>query len=49
MRDSELELHANHLEDLLDEIEALIDDPDLSDRELRGRLRELLQEETDDE
>lgn len=49
MRDSELELHANHLEDLLDEIVALLDDPDISDNELREQIRAVVEETNDDE
>lgn len=41
--DHELELQLDNLEDLVDEIVALVDDPDIPDGELRGQLRELLE------
>lgn len=41
-----LELQLEHLEKLLDEIMALLDDPDISDGELRDQIRAVV-EETD--
>ncbi len=46
MNSRELELQLQHLEDLIDEIVALLDDPDISDGELRDQIRAVV-EETD--
>lgn len=45
----ELELQLEHLEDLIDEIVELVDDPGIADAELREQLRALLEEDDDDE
>ena len=49
MSTQELELQLEHLEELLDSIVALVDDPDISDHELREEIRELLEVNDDDE
>jgi len=40
----ELELQLEHLEELLDEIMALLDDPEISDGELRDQIRAAVEE-----
>jgi len=45
----ELELQVEHLEELLDEIVALLDDPDISDDELREQIRAVVEETNADE
>lgn len=37
------------LEGMLEEIAALVDDPDISDDELRDQIRAVLEEDTDDD
>lgn len=49
MTSHELELQLAHLEDLFDEIVGLVNDPDISDRELCEQLRALLEDADDDE
>lgn len=49
MTSHELELQLGDLEDLFDEIVGLVDDPDISDSDLRHQLRTLLDETNDDE
>ncbi len=49
MTSRELELHLEHLEALLDEITALVDDPEIPDDELRDHIRTVLQEDVDDD
>ena len=49
MTPQELELQLEHLEDLFDEIVGLVDDPDITDGELREQLRELLEENDEDD
>jgi hypothetical protein len=52
MTRNELELQLSHLEDLFDEIVGLVDDPDISDSELRVQIRAVVEEtveETDDD
>ncbi len=45
----ELELQLEHLERLFDEIVALLDDPDISDSELRDQIRAVVEETDGDE
>ncbi len=45
----ELELQLEHLEGLFDEIVALLDDPDISDSELRDQIRAVVEETDGDE
>jgi hypothetical protein len=47
MNNRELELQLERLEELLDEVLQLIDDPDISDSDLREQIRAVV-EETDD-
>jgi uncharacterized coiled-coil protein SlyX len=54
MSKDELELQLSHLEDLFDEIVGLVNDPDISDSELREQVRAVVEEaddveETDDD
>ena len=49
MSSRELELQVEHLEELLDEIVALLDDPDLSDDELREQIHAVVEETNADE
>jgi hypothetical protein len=49
MTSYELELQLAHLEDLFDEIVALVNDPDISDRDLCEQLRALVEDANDDE
>jgi hypothetical protein len=49
MTRSELQVRLENLEELFDEIIALLDDPDIGEGELRHQLRELLEEDDDDE
>lgn len=48
MRDTELDMDSPESEDLLGEIAALIDDPDIPDSELREELRALLFDDDED-
>lgn len=45
----ELQVQLENLEELLDEVLALLDDPDIGEGELRHQLRALLEEEEDDD
>ena len=49
MSTRELELQLEHLEELVDEIVALLDDPDISDDDLREQIRAVVEETNDDE
>lgn len=49
MSTRDLELQLEHLEELFEEIVALLDDPDISDGELREQVRGLLEEDNGDE
>ncbi len=49
MSTRELELELECLEGLLDEIIALLDDPDTSDDDLREQIRAVVEETDDDE
>jgi len=49
MTRSELQARLENLEELFDEITALLDDPEVGEGELRRQLRELLEEDNDDE
>jgi hypothetical protein len=49
MARNELELQLERFEELLDEIMALLDDPDISDDELREEIRAVLEETNADE
>ena len=49
MSTRKLELQLENLEGLLDEILALLDDPDIPNAELRKQLRALLDDDNDDE
>lgn len=49
MTRSELQVRLESLEELFDEITALLDDPEVGEGELRHELRELLEENDDDE
>lgn len=49
MSSRELELQVEHLEELLDEIVALLDHPDISDDELREQIRAVVEETNADE
>lgn len=49
MTRSDLQVRLENLEELFDEIIALLDDPDIGEGELRHQLRELLEEDDDDE
>jgi hypothetical protein len=49
MTRSELQLRVENLEELLDEILTLLDDPNIVDGELRDQLRALLEEDNDDQ
>ncbi len=49
MSSRELELQVEHLEELLDEIVALLDDPDIADDELREQIRAVVEETNADE
>ena len=44
----ELELQVSDLENLLEELVSLVDDPDLTDTEFRDEVRELVSEEDTD-
>jgi hypothetical protein len=43
MNRNELELQLENLEGMFDEIATLLDDPEVSDAELRERVREILE------
>jgi len=45
----ELELQVSDLENLLEELVSLVDDPDLTDTEFRDQVRELVSEEDADD
>jgi hypothetical protein len=49
MTRNELELQLEHLEELFDEIVALLDDPEISDDELREQIRAVVEETNADE
>lgn len=49
MTRSELQVRLESLEELFDEIIALLDDPEVGEGELRDQLRALLEEDDDDE
>jgi hypothetical protein len=49
MTRSELQLRVENLEELLDEILSVLDDPDIGEGELRDQLRGLLEEDNDDQ
>lgn len=49
MSTRELELQLERLEELFDEIDALLNDPEISDDELREQIRAVVEETNADE